>query len=175
MQTVKRLKSEKTTPSRRPTWALLPGCRAKRFKSSDSPTISARARCASSNRIPSATACSVTVRPTPGSSRSSWSKSPAVTGLSMSRSICRKSKAVTRDAFLASDSAPHWCHSSCAIIRSGKVRAIRAITVSADTLNQIRETCRNQTDPEVVDRAINECYLYISLDQMIDDADMRLV
>ena len=83
-------------------------------------------------------------------------------------------QAVTRDAFLASDGAALVPLILCDY-PSGKVRAIRAITVAADTLNQIRETCRNQTDPEVVDRAINECYLYISLDQMIDDADMRLV
>lgn len=50
---------------------------------------------------------------------------------------------------------------------SGKVRVIRAITVDADTLNRIRETCRAQHDGQVVDRAISECYLHINLDEMI--------
>ena len=83
-------------------------------------------------------------------------------------------EAITRDAFLASDSSALVPLVLCDY-PSGKVRAIRAITVSAEVMNRIRETCRNQTDAEVVDRAISECYLYISLDQMIDDADMRLV
>ena len=58
---------------------------------------------------------------------------------------------------------------------SGKVRAIRAITVDAGTLNRIRETCRNQQDGQVVDRAISDCYLHINLDEMIAATEMRLV
>ena len=92
----------------------------------------------------------------------------------VSFNLPQEPEAITRDAFLGSDGAALVPLILCDY-PTGKVRAIRAITVSAEVMNRIRETCRNQTDAQVVDRAISECYLYISLDEMIDDADMRLV
>ena len=77
-------------------------------------------------------------------------------------------------AFLSADGSAIMPITLCDF-PSGKVRAIRAITVDADTLNRIRETCRAQQDGQVVDMAISECYLHISLDEMIAATEMRLV
>ena len=81
---------------------------------------------------------------------------------------------ITRAAFLAADGAAIVPIILCDY-PTGRVRAIRAITVDADTLNQIRDTCRTQTDAQVVDRATSDCYMHISLDDMVDSAEMRLV
>ena len=78
------------------------------------------------------------------------------------------------DAFLEADGAALVPIILCDY-PTPRVRAIRAITVDADTMNQIRDTCRTQTDAQIVDAAISECYMHISLDQMIDDTQMRLV
>lgn len=81
---------------------------------------------------------------------------------------------ITQDAFFDADGAAIVPLILCDY-PTPRVRAIRAITVDADTLNQIRDTCRTQTDGQVVDAAISECYMHISLDAMIDQTDMRLV
>ena len=58
---------------------------------------------------------------------------------------------------------------------SSKGSAIRAVTIDADTMNQISDTCRDQGSASVVDAAITECYTRITLDEMIDITEMRLV
>ena len=79
---------------------------------------------------------------------------------------------ITRDHFLGDDSGAIIPLILCDY-PGGKVRAIRAISVDANTINQIRDTCRMQHDAQVVDAAIAECYMQISLDDMINNTAMR--
>ena len=57
---------------------------------------------------------------------------------------------------------------------SGKVRAIRAISVDAETMRDLKATCRAQVDGGVVGRAITECYQRISLEDMLNRTEWRL-
>lgn len=51
---------------------------------------------------------------------------------------------------------------------SGRVRAIRAISIKLETMERIKAECRSQPSRAAVDNVIDECYASFSLDDMIE-------
>ncbi|RKU22979.1 hypothetical protein C6499_19280 [Candidatus Poribacteria bacterium] len=62
-------------------------------------------------------------------------------------------------------------------IRTGHIKAMRVVTIKAEVMKRIKETCRAQFGKSAaeVDRAITTTYQWIGLDEMLGDADMYTI